>query len=262
MIKINRSLRILLAIYLGLQSITNLALANNPADQTSSENSSQPLTVKESAQNSYNNYYDDYYSNEGRLLFKIKLLGILSKGKQSNLPTPTSRTPKGVEALIENGYGIDTSTAIFFNDNIAAELSLGFAVLRTKKAALASIANNYGDGTYKTNKINAFMIPLTITGQFHMAPFGAIRPYVGAGYHFAYLFTQSPAYKLNNGNGAVLQLGVDFAAKDDTLITVDLKQYFQTAKVIYKPSITNGSGVSGKIKTNPLIFSVGVGFRL
>lgn len=260
MTKFNKNLRILLAAYLGLQSLTNFAFANSTAEDSSDTSSAQTVTAKEASYN--NNYDDDYYANEGRLLFKIKLLGILSKGKQSNLPAPTSRTPTTAGDLVENGYGIDTSTAIFFNDNIATELSLGFAVLRTKKAALAAIASNYGDGTYKTNKINAFMIPLTFTGQFHMAPFGAIRPYVGAGYHFAYMFTQSPAYKLNNANGPVLQLGVDFAAKDDTLITLDLKQYFQKAKVIYKPSITNGNSVSGKLKTNPLILSIGVGFRL
>lgn len=213
------------------------------------------------SQGATNIYDEDYYEDEGRLLFKVRGYGIVASGKQKNLPTPTSANPVSVSPLIGNGYGADTATTIFFNDNMAAELSLGIDVLGIKSTALSNIANNY-NGTTSTNskRRNLFMVPLTLTAQYHIAPFGAIRPYVGAGYHGAYVFSRIKEFKANNSHGAVAQIGIDFVAKDDTLITLDVRQFLRTTKIKYKGSVTGGNSVSSKVKINPLVISAGIGF--
>ncbi len=210
------------------------------------------------ADKSNDDYDIDYVEEEGRLLFKIRGHGIYTHGKQKNLPPPIATNPSAVGSLIQNGFGADTATAIFFNDNIATELSLGFSLLRTKNSTIKSVLNNYNYTNDIGKRKDIYMIPLTVTGQYHIAPFGAIRPYVGGGYHGAYLFTKSKQIKIKNGHGLVVQAGVDFVAKDDTLITLDLRQYLLNTKVTYK----NANNATSKIKLNPLLISAGIGFKL
>lgn len=208
--------------------------------------------------NSKADYDSAYYENEGNLLFKARVRGISTDGKQSNLPQATAANPVKIGNLIENGFGVDASTSVFFNSYIAAELSVGFDMLRVKNSNLANIAYNYG-GSFVGKRKDLYMVPLTLTGQYHIAPFGAIRPYIGGGYHGAYMMTKSK-FKVKNGIGPVIQAGVDFYAKDDTFITVDLKQYFLKNKVNYSSSLVN-TPVSSDVRINPLVLSIGIGFR-
>jgi len=206
------------------------------------------------------NYEDDYYEDEGRLVFKLRVHGVLANAKQSGLPAAKVANPSKVGNFVENGFGVDVSTVVFFSDNIASELSLGFSVLKTKYASIKAVGNNYGVNSDIGKKKDTYMIPLTLTGQYHIAPFGAIRPYVGAGYHGAYMFSKSKLFNINNGHGPVLQAGVDFVAKDDIMINFDIKQYFLNTKVNYKESYIKPK-VTSKIKINPLLISLGIGYK-
>ncbi|MCC8371280.1 MAG: OmpW family protein [Rickettsia endosymbiont of Pseudomimeciton antennatum] len=209
-----------------------------------------------------NNDYDaDYYENEGNLVFKMRVGGLRSSAKQTDFPKATAKNPVSIGTFAENGYGVDASTSIFFASNIAAELSLGFDVLRNKNSNLKNVAYNYGSNPETIAKRKPlYMIPLTVTGQYHIAPFGAIRPYIGAGYHGAYFINKSKGCTVRNGHGAVLQFGVDLYAKDDTLINLDIKQYFLNTEVNYKAPLVK-KPVSSKVKFNPLMIAIGIGFR-
>lgn len=206
--------------------------------------------------------YDDipYYENEGSLLVKMRLNGVFAHAKQKNLPAPTVPQPLPIGEFVKNGYGGDISTTIFFNNYFATELSLGFNVLRTKNSVLSNVSYNYGVGATPGKSKPLYMIPATITGQFHMAPFGGIRPYVGLGYHGSYMITQSSGIKIRNGNGFVGQIGLDFYAKDDTVINLDIKQYYLNPKIVYKPSLVGNQNITSRTKLNPLVVSIGIGF--
>ena len=213
-----------------------------------------------------NDYDANYYEDEGALLFKIRGFYINSTAKPKNLPTSATNAEKP-GSLIENGYGFDTATTFFFTDNIAAELSLGLSLLKTKNSALKKASTAFGDGTGNVGKKNdIFFVPLAATLQYHVAPFGAVRPYVGGGYHGAYMYTRSKAIKVAPGHGAVLQAGIDFIAKDDTLFTLDVRQYFLKSKVTFKkgflfPNNPNASDIGSKVTWNPLVISFGFGFK-
>ncbi len=210
-------------------------------------------------------YEPTYQEDEGRLLFKLRGYGIRSDGKQKKLPAPTASSPKSNGSLIQNGFGADAASAIFFNDNLATELSIGFNLLRVKSSTISNIGYNYsGTNPSLGKRRDVYSIPLSFIPQYHLAPFGAIRPYLGIGYHYSCLFTKSKHIKVKNGHGAVVQAGADFVAKDDTLITVDIRQYWLEPTFTYKSSLFNGmqpNGVKSKIKINPLIIAVGIGFK-
>lgn len=204
----------------------------------------------------------DYYEDEGRLLFKVRVHGLLSHAKQKGFSSAKKQAPnpKKVGNFIENGYGADVATTIFFTDNIASELSLGFSVLKVKYASIRNVGSNYNSNVDLGNKKDIYMIPLTLTGQYHIAPFGAIRPYVGLGYHGAYMMNKCKSFNIKNGHGPVAQVGLDFVAKDDTIINFDIRQYLLNTKVTYKDSFIKPP-VTSKVKINPLLISVGIGFK-
>ncbi len=209
-----------------------------------------------------NDYDASYYEDEGHLLFKVRGTGILTSGKQKKLPEPTISSPVSVSGLVKNGYGADTATTIFFNDNIGVELSLGFYALKTKTSSLIDLTYNYQSNVMPAKRKDIYMIPLSFAPQFHIAPFGGFRPYIGGGFTAAYLFTKSKEFKVNNGFGSFLQAGVDLVAKDDTLVTLDIKQYYYKPKISYNNSFIKNKRVTSRVDLNPLLISIGVGFRL
>ena len=210
-----------------------------------------------------NDYYANYYEDEGSLLFKIRGFYAATNAKMNGLPEPTNAGASKPSRLAHNGYGFDTAMTIFVTDNIAAEVSLGLGFYKTRSAALSSAAAAYGGsdaGMGKRNQI--FMVPVTFTAQYHVAPFGAIRPYVGGGLNGTYMYTRSKAIKVNSGFGPVLQVGVDFVAKDDTLFTFDIRQYFLKSKVTFKKGfLGTDQNVTSKVNWNPLVISAGIGFK-
>jgi outer membrane protein len=208
-------------------------------------------------------YYPDYYENEGNLLFKIRGFYASINAKNTNLPAPTNANPQTIGSIIQNGIGLDAATSFFFTNNFAVEMSLGFIYNQVKSGALNNIFANYGNGVNKnTKKKNMYSIPASATLQYHIAPYGGIRPYVGAGFHGTYMSTQSKQFKIRNGYGAVAQAGVDFIGKDDTIINFDVRQFLLQSRVNYKSTYLNTTNdVSSKIKLNPLLVSVGVGFK-
>lgn len=167
------------------------------------------------------------------------------------------------ESFAQNGYGFDTATTYFLTDNIATELSLGFRIIKVKSAALASASNAFGNGGGNSGKRNEiYYIPAASTAQYRLALFGALRPYIGGGYNGTFMHTRSQAIKTVNGHGPVVQVGIDFVSKDDTIFTFNVKQYFLKSKVTFKKVFLNSaSDVSSTVVWNPLVISTGLGFK-
>ncbi len=208
-------------------------------------------------------YYSNYYDNEGSLLFKIRGFYVTTNAKPTGLPDVKNQGASKPGRIADNGYGFDTAMTIFATDNIAAEISLGLGLYNTKASALSAAVEAYGStGASSPGKRNQiFMVPFTIAAQYHIAPFGAIRPYVGAGYNATYMHTRSKHLKVNSTTGPVLQLGVDFIAKNDTLFTFDVRQYFLKSGVKFRKELLGTDDIDSKVKWNPLVISLGFGFK-
>jgi outer membrane protein len=216
-------------------------------------------------------YVDSPSSDEeNKLVFKFRLSGIISKSKGSGLPKKTSASGDELDIssnLVANGFGGDVSTIVFFNEHIASELSLGFNAYKTKQSVINGIAEAYGRAANIQKNLNLYSIPGTLTFQYYVAPFGGFSPYVGGGYSLSYFYTNNKAIRVNKFSGApVLQVGVDFIAQDNTLITLDIKKYFINKDVYYKssflyPSSTNLGDLKSKLKLDPLVISAGIGFQ-
>lgn len=211
--------------------------------------------------------YEDFEpEEEGRLVNKMRLFGLSPSGSISDLPSATSKratgtnSPKTVEDLTSMGYGVEFATEVFLNDNIATELAVGIGAYKTTK--LEAPLFNYTDDKNASEAANIYTAPISLLLKYFIAPFGAISPYVGAGYHYTILFSRSDDYKLSNSHGMVLQAGVDFMTKSEVVYSFDVKKYVMSPKIKYRAAVIPAEP-EGKLKSfDPLMFSIGVGFKL
>ncbi|WP_102958842.1 OmpW/AlkL family protein [Mangrovicella endophytica] len=142
----------------------------------------------------------------------------------------------------------------YFTDNIAAELILG-----------TTYANVWTDdsiaGLGKVGK--TWVLPPTLTLQYHFTDFGAFKPYVGAGVNYTIFYNQhdSGAFSdmdIENEWGAALQVGFDYMIDDHWGFNADVK------KVFLAPDWTanlGGTELSGKAKLNPWLIGTGITYR-
>ena len=138
----------------------------------------------------------------------------------------------------------------FFTPNVAAELILTYPQYQEIKS----------DGV----KIGGFRhLPPTLTAQYHFTNFQGFRPYVGAGINFTSI-TQvhwidavqslKPSVS-DNSFGWAVQAGVDIPVGNGWLVNLDVK------KVKIGVDVKLDGTKIGDFNVDPLLFSVGVGYR-
>ncbi|MCW5691735.1 MAG: OmpW family protein [Pseudolabrys sp.] len=168
------------------------------------------------------------------------------------------------------GSGLTTSDAIvpeldityFFTRNIAAELILGV----TKHHVT-------GTGVALTDGLDvgkAWLLPPTLTFQYHFTDFGAFKPYIGAGVNYTVFFSQT-AGNTPNGAGVIvtrshlhnswspaLQVGFDYMIDRHWGFNVDVK------KLWLRPSWdgdSNAGPLTGKVNLDPWLIGAGVTYK-
>lgn len=161
-----------------------------------------------------------------------------------------------------DGSGLDYSKSItpeldityYFTDNLAAELILG-----------TTYANINGTGSIEgLGKIGkVWMLPPTLTMQYHFTNFGAFKPYVGAGVNYTIFYNQDAAgvdyLKVKNTFGGALQVGFDYMIDEHWGINFDVKKLFLEPK--FDATLAGGTQVSGKAKLNPWLIGTGITYR-
>jgi outer membrane protein len=107
-----------------------------------------------------------------------------------------------------------------------------------------------------------WLLPPTVTAQYHFNPNGWIRPYLGAGVNYTLFYSPRsgavPGMKYENSWGAALQAGADIPLGDGPLfLNVDVKQLLLNTGVK-----AAGGLVRAHANLNPLLVGVGIGIRL
>jgi len=167
------------------------------------------------------------------------------------------------------GSGLATSDTVvpeldityFFSKNWAAELILGV----TKHHVT-------GTGAAATNNLDvgkAWLLPPTLTLQYHFTDFGAFKPYIGAGVNYTVFFSQTAG---NTSNGIVTvtnshlhnsfapaaQIGFDYMIDRHWGFNVDVK------KLWLRPDWDGNSNVgalTGKVNLDPWLIGAGVTYK-
>jgi outer membrane protein len=140
----------------------------------------------------------------------------------------------------------EVDISYFFTPNWAAELILTYPQKHTVTLDGASI------GTFKH-------LPPTLTAQYHFLPGAVFNPYVGAGVNYTLLskvdLLNGAARLEHDSVGLALQAGVDFRIDSRWSINVDVK------KLQLRSDVDIGGVQASRVKVDPVLLGVGVGYR-
>jgi len=134
----------------------------------------------------------------------------------------------------------------FFTPNWAAELILTYPQKHSVTLDGASI------GTFRH-------LPPTLTAQYHFLPGAVFNPYVGAGVNYTLLskvdLLDGAARLEHDSVGLALQAGVDFRIDSRWSINVDVK------KLQLRSDVAIGGVQASRVKVDPVLLGIGVGYR-
>lgn len=137
----------------------------------------------------------------------------------------------------------------FFTDNIAVEL---IAAVTHHDMSLENPNLDLGD---------VWLLPPTLTLQYHFMPKAKFSPYIGAGINWTLFFnrdksTDITAINYTNSFGPAFQVGLDMAVTDRWSINFDIKKVFVETDVKVSGTIN-----AKDVDLDPWIFGFGIGYR-
>lgn len=118
---------------------------------------------------------------------------------------------------------------------------------------------------------STWVLPPTLTAQYHFMPDAKVRPYVGAGVNYTLFYSEkaSDAFEAAAGDthvhlkssfGWAAQAGVDIDLNSKMFLNLDVKyiDIRTTARLVTQDLGTQ----QVKVNLNPIVVGVGLGFRL
>lgn len=117
---------------------------------------------------------------------------------------------------------------------------------------------------------DAIILPATVTAKYHVRLANGIKPYVGAGPAYFFIFSENvgagaPALGINDVDlsdefGFALQGGIDFALNDSGMtLNLDAKRYFIGTTATFSDDA--GVLLQTEHDLDPWVLSAGLGFR-
>lgn len=157
-------------------------------------------------------------------------------------------------ADISTSFIPELDISYFFTSNIAAELVLGTTPHNVK-----------GTGALVDHPIGSvWLLPPTLTLQYHFTNFGAFKPYVGAGINYTIFYNEDAkgvftSFNVENQFGFALQAGFDYMLDQHWGINVDVK------KIWLQPNATAVIGyavpVKADVNIDPWLIGAGITYR-
>lgn len=133
----------------------------------------------------------------------------------------------------------------FWTRNIATELVLGTTPHKVEATGNIDV----GD---------VWLLPPTLTVQYHPLPDSRFSPYVGAGVNYTIFYGEGgglSGFDVKNAFGVALQAGVDYAISGPWSLNFDVKKLF------LRPEAVTDTLRVDSVKIDPWLVGVGVSYR-
>ena len=149
---------------------------------------------------------------------------------------------------VDNAYVPEVDLTYFFTKNISAEL-----IAATAKHGVFAGTGKVGD---------TWILPPTITIQYHFTPDNNFSPYIGAGLNYSIFYGEdstAPYTKMgvDGGLGYAVQAGFDYWLDDNWGINLDVKYIDLNVDV----SVNNGALNAFDVELNPVVVGTGISYR-
>ncbi len=168
----------------------------------------------------------------------------------------------GSGVTVDDAPTLDISIARMLTDRIALELLLDVTSKHDLTATGATLGPTGKIGDIRT-------LPPTLLLQYHFAPQGKVRPYIGAGLNYTNFLDEETSasldaalgrssLSLDDSFGLAVQAGVDVDLTSSLYLTFDLKWIdLDTTAVIRSPA----GRVTVDVDVDPFVYRAGVGWR-
>lgn len=182
----------------------------------------------------------DWLAKE-RFQVRGRMLAILAKG--DGVVGGTS-----LKTDVDNAYVPEVDLSYYFTKNISAEL-----IAATAKHSVSAGGGKVGD---------TWILPPTLTVQYHFTPDAAFSPYVGAGLNYSWFYGEDTTASytkmgVDGGLGYAVQAGFDYWINKNWGLNLDVKYVDLNVDV----SVNNGALHANNVDLNPLIVGAGVSYR-
>lgn len=158
----------------------------------------------------------------------------------------------GSQINIDSSLVPEVDFTYFVTDHIALELIAAVTPHDVSTKTSSAGALDLGD---------AWLLPPTLTAQYHLTGMGKCKPYVGAGVNYTVFFNEDKGSSVTgvdygNSFGPVLQAGVDYMLDDHWMVNMDVKKVWINTDVKF-----NNGAIRADVDINPWLVGVGIGYR-
>lgn len=119
--------------------------------------------------------------------------------------------------------------------------------------------------------LSTWVLPPTLTAQYHFNPAGTVRPYVGAGVNYTIFWNEKASQRLTTAVGPTnvhlsdsfgwaAQAGVDFDISPKMFLNFDVK--YVDMKTTARLRTTAAGTQNVRVNVDPWLIGIGLGFRL
>lgn len=192
----------------------------------------------------------------GDVLVRLRAIAVVPNESSG----PVLPTFPGATVGVGNSVMPEIDFTYMATDNIGFEL-----IAATTRHGLS------GQGTLSglPDLGHTWVLPPTLTLQYHFAPAAKVRPYVGAGLNYTIFYGEGTSsaldtaigkssLNLSNSFGWAAQAGMDFDLNEKFFLNVDIKYIDMSTNA----RVTTGALVNSvDVKINPIVFGIGLGMK-
>ena len=172
----------------------------------------------------------------------------------------------GGNVNISNSFIPELDFTYFFNKNVAAELILGTTKhdVKTTGSNLTAIG---GPASAEVDLGSVWLLPPTLTLQYHFYPTKTLKPYLGAGLNYTIFYSVDEGSVVkgldyDNAVGFALQGGLDYMLNDKYFLNFDIKKLFLKTDVnVDATNLAPGLKIPAEVNIDPLLIGFGVGMK-
>ncbi len=202
-------------------------------------------------------------AKQGDVLVRVRAINVMPQEKSGPILPGTTTSPdiSANKVSVNNTVTPEVDFTYMVTDNIGLEVIAG-----TARHTVSGVGPAIGGAKL----VETNVLPPTLTAQYHLAPEGAFRPYVGVGVNYSTFFNTKAQsdlvgvagptkVKMKDSFGWAAQVGFDIPVNDKFFVNFDAKYIdIRTTATL----TTRDLGVQKvKVDLNPIVLGVGIGTK-
>ncbi|WP_205479185.1 OmpW/AlkL family protein [Sphingomonas arenae] len=198
------------------------------------------------------------HAEAGDILLRARAIAVAPQEDSSGI-TPAFSSE---EVKVSTSFAPEVDITYMATDNIGFELIA--ATTKHKVSGKTGTTGSIG------KLASTWVLPPTLTAQYHFNPKGKVRPYVGVGVNYTLFYSEKASdgleaavgntdVKLDSSFGLAAQVGLDVAITDRVFLNLDAKYIDIDTDARLATAAAGTQRV--KVSIDPLVFGIGIGTK-